>query len=166
MSKSATTRPTAHLLYGFVGAGKTTFAKQLEHQTPAVRFTHDEWMHRLYGSNPPVELFESMSHNVTQLIWPIATRILELRNDVILDFGFWTRRSRDDARTRTTSSGGVPKLYHIACPERIMRERVRERTADPPIDSLWINEAAFDAFKDRFEKLGEDEARTTISGTP
>jgi predicted kinase len=27
----------------------------LEHELPAVRFTHDEWMTRLYGDDPDVE---------------------------------------------------------------------------------------------------------------
>ncbi len=37
---------TAHLLHGFTGAGKTTFARQLEAETGAVRFCQDEWVHR------------------------------------------------------------------------------------------------------------------------
>jgi adenylate kinase family enzyme len=35
---------TAHLLNGYLGVGKTTLARRLEHELPAVRFTHDEWM--------------------------------------------------------------------------------------------------------------------------
>ena len=52
-----------HLIHGFVGAGKTTFAKKLEHFLPAVRFTHDEWMSKLYGENPPLEHFNEILHS-------------------------------------------------------------------------------------------------------
>lgn len=38
-----------HLLAGLNGAGKTTFARHLEATIPAVRFSLDEWMLRLYG---------------------------------------------------------------------------------------------------------------------
>ena len=30
---------TAHLIYGYLGAGKTTFAKKLERELPAIRFS-------------------------------------------------------------------------------------------------------------------------------
>jgi predicted kinase len=49
--------PTAHLIHGYVGAGKTTFARRLEQELPAIRFSHDEWMTRLYGDDPPVDQF-------------------------------------------------------------------------------------------------------------
>jgi predicted kinase len=49
--------PTVHMIHGYLGAGKTTFARRLEQELPAIRFTHDEWMARLYGIDPPVEHF-------------------------------------------------------------------------------------------------------------
>jgi predicted kinase len=48
--------PAAHLIHGFLGAGKTTFARELERNIPAIRFSHDEWMVRLYGIDPPISL--------------------------------------------------------------------------------------------------------------
>lgn len=42
--------PTALLVYGHIGAGTTTVARQLEEQHGAVRFTSDEWVATLYGS--------------------------------------------------------------------------------------------------------------------
>jgi len=47
LSESAAFMPTAHLIHGYLGAGKTTFARQLERNIPAIRFSHDEWMVRL-----------------------------------------------------------------------------------------------------------------------
>jgi len=41
-------RPTVHLLCGLNGAGKTTLAKELQTRLPAVRFSLDKWMLRLY----------------------------------------------------------------------------------------------------------------------
>jgi tRNA uridine 5-carbamoylmethylation protein Kti12 len=40
---------TAHLIHGFLGAGKTTFARQLERELRAIRFSQDEWMANLNG---------------------------------------------------------------------------------------------------------------------
>lgn len=156
--------PTAHLLHGFVGAGKTTFARKLEVELPAMRFTHDEWMHRLYGSNPPAAEFAELYDRVDALIWSCAERNLALGCDVILDCGFWTRRSRDQARDRIDALGLRCVLYSLEVPETLARKRVALRTQKVPDDSLWINDEAFDLFKTRFEPLHTDEPHVSIDG--
>ena len=42
---------TAHLIHGYIGAGKTTLARTLERELPAIRFTPDEEVARRYGEN-------------------------------------------------------------------------------------------------------------------
>jgi hypothetical protein len=39
---------------------------------------------------------------------------------------------------------------------------VLERTDELPFGTLWINEAAFELFKARFEPLGEDEVHILL----
>lgn len=158
-------KPTAHLLHGFVGAGKTTFARRLEVELPAMRLTHDEWMHQLYGPNPPAAEFAKLFARVDALIWSCAERTLELGRDVILDYGFWTRRSRDEARGRIEALGLRFVLYSVEVPESLARKRVADRTRQVPDDSLWINHEAFDLFKTRFEPLQSDEPHVSIDGT-
>jgi hypothetical protein len=157
-------KSTAHLIHGFVGAGKTTLARRLAREHGAVRFTHDAWMHRLYGANPPAEAFAALWERVDARIWRYAARLLELGVDVVLDYGFWTRASRDAARARVAAHGARAILYHVTCPEAVMRRRVAARSQDVPPDSLWINAAAFQRFKARFEPLAEDEARVVVDG--
>ncbi len=48
-------QPTVHLMVGFMGFGKTTVARKLAAQIPAVCLTHDEFMVKLYGRNMPDE---------------------------------------------------------------------------------------------------------------
>jgi predicted kinase len=148
--------PTLHMVYGFVGAGKTTFAKKLEHTLPAVRFTHDEWMNKLYGENPPLENFADYYSRVHDLIWIYAARLLELKQDVIVDFGFWSRSSRDEARAKARAVGADTKLYFLDAPEDVLKARVRKRNESLQ-GSLYIDDHAFELFKSRFEPLGEDE---------
>jgi predicted kinase len=156
--------PTAHLIHGFIGAGKTVFARRLEEEQGAVRFTHDEWMHRLYGAAPPCEVFADLFERVEGLIWQVAERLLGLGVDVIMDFGFWSRASRDNARARVLAQGAGAVLYRVTCPEATMRERVLKRSEDVPGDSLWIDDAAFEMLRGRFEPLESDEARVEVDG--
>jgi len=44
-----------YLICGFIGAGKTTFAKKLEEKSGAVRITKDEWSIRIIGSDPAID---------------------------------------------------------------------------------------------------------------
>ena len=155
--------PTLHLLCGFTGAGKTTFATKLERDIPAVRFSPDEWMVKLYGHNPPATDFQDYYDRVVDLIWQSTLRLLALGLDVVLDFGFWSHASRDAARARVAAADVPYKLYFLDCSEEVMRRRVLKRTEEMPAGALWINEATFDLFKGRFEPLGEDEEHIRIA---
>ena len=154
--------PTIHLMHGFVGSGKTTYAKQLELELGAFRFTQDEWMVRLYGVFPPSEKFTEYWKRVEELIWNVAARALALGHDVILDHGFWSRASRDDARQRAKDLGVDVILYLLDCPEELMRARVQQRSAVLPDGTFWINAAAFDEFKSRFQPLQHDEESLVV----
>jgi predicted kinase len=156
---------TAHLLHGFVGSGKTTFARRLERTLPAVRFTHDEWVHHLFGAHPPADHFAALYSRIDDLIWRQAVRVLQLGCDVILDHGFWSRESRDRARARVASIGAGAVLYLVACPEAEGERRVSERSRDVPRDSLWIDQAAVELFRKRFEPLEPDEKHVEIDGS-
>jgi len=162
MAEVARALPTLHLLCGFVGAGKTTFARKLEQEIRAVRLSPDEWVVGLYGHNPPAEKFRDAYSRVVDLIWQQAVRLLALGLDVILDFGFWSRASRDDVRARAASLGVAYKLYFVHCPDDVMRRRVLGRSTELPADALWIDEAAFELFQTKFEPPGEDEEHVRI----
>lgn len=148
---------TAHLLYGPPGCGKTTFARKLERESRCVRFSHDEWMAKLYGANPPADRFAEFYDRVYDLIWDQALRVLSVQCDVILDFGFWTRASRDIARRRIRDAGAEPRLYTFDCDLGKMRQRVLARTAALPADCLYIDGCTFDILVRRVEPLGPDE---------
>jgi predicted kinase len=159
------TMPTVHLLHGLPGCGKTTFARTLEAECRAVRFTHDEWMVQLFGANPPAETFAESARRISELIWEHAARVMRVERDVILDLGFWSRESRDGARARVRALGAIPRLYAFDVSEAEMRARVRERSTAMPPGALFINEQAFDVFLTRFEPLGPDEEYVLVRGT-
>lgn len=147
---------TAHLIHGFLGVGKTTFARQLEQQLPAIRFSHDEWMARFYGDDPPVDHFAEFYRRVYEQMEEVWLRCLELGLNVVLDFGFWTRQERDTARAKTAATGGQARLYQLTCPEDEAWRRIEKRNADLR-GSLYISRNTFEMLKSRFEPLGSDE---------
>ena len=137
---------TAHLIHGFLGVGKTTLARQLERSIPAIRFSRDEWMTRLYGNDPPVEHFAELYRRVCQQVEEVWPRCLELGLNVVLDFGFWTRQERDVVRTRIAAMGAQACLYRLTYSEIESWRRIDKRNTDLQ-GSLYIARNTFELLK-------------------
>jgi predicted kinase len=153
---------TAHLIHGFLGVGKTTLARQLERSIPAIRFSRDEWMTRLYGNDPPVEHFAELYRRVCQQVEEVWPRCLELGLNVVLDFGFWTRQERDVVRARIAAMGAQACVYRLICSEVESWRRIEKRNTDLQ-GSLYIARNTFELLKSRFEPLGDDEKYVEIT---
>jgi predicted kinase len=150
-------KPVGHIVVGFIGAGKTTFARKLEKETGAVRFTKDEWMVRLFGNSPPADSFEDYDQRMAALATDIALACLKAGIDVIIDEGFWTKEHRNAIRGKVRQAGATPKMYYLEVPRGVMKARTLKRTEDPPADSFAIVEEAFDHYWNFFEPPGDDE---------
>jgi predicted kinase len=155
---------TVHMIHGYLGSGKTTLARRLEQSLPAIRFTHDEWMARLYGIDPPAELFAEYYRRVSEQIGSMWPRCVELGLEVVLDLNFWSRKLRDETRARVNQVGASSRLYRLTCTDEEAWKRVEKRNADPQ-GGLFIARETFEALKDRFEPLDPDEERIEYSLT-
>ena len=155
-----------HLIHGFIGSGKTTFAKALEASEPrCIRFTHDEWVHQLYGTTPPEQEFPEIFNRIDTLIWDTALSVLRNDCSVILDHGFWTESSRRNARQRLETDGHRVQFYSVQCDLATMKKRTLARSEAPPADSLWIDRKAFDTLYGQFEPMTDHELRIEIDGS-
>jgi predicted kinase len=164
MPYTDTHKPTAYLLYGFAGAGKTTYAKKLEKEAHAFRFTHDEWMMRLYPEIKDGKEFALFYERSKSLMWEVLLHAVELRNNVILDWGFWSRLSRDEARERLLMAGAEVELHYLFCSDKVMKQRVMERNRSFPVThAFYMSEATLNEFRQRLEPLGNDEQYTIIN---
>ena len=152
------------MLCGRIGSGKTTFAKRLEREIKAVRFTHDEWVARLFGTSPPEKDFAEHYASVDALVWKTAISVVRAGSDVIVDYGFWSRESRRLARDRVSEVGATPKFYLISCPQELAKDRTLKRSENPPSDSLWIDEPAFEKLNALFEPMTQDEKFVDVDG--
>lgn len=153
---------TAHLIYGYIGAGKSTVAARLERELPAIRFSSDEWIARLYSEDEAdIADFGVLLDRVESVMQPVWTRCLRLGVDVVLDQGFWARAKRDRVRGLVAECGAESRLVHVACDDEIAWKRVEARNAD--LDgSIRMSRNTYDALKTRLEPLGTDEPHTTV----
>jgi predicted kinase len=112
--------PTLFLTCGLPGAGKTTLAKTVEQQFPALRLTADDWLLELHPGLNRAQLDE-LREGVEQSQWQVARRALEVGINVVLDWGLWGREERERYREAA----------------RARRARVGLCVLDPPIEQLW-----------------------------
>jgi predicted kinase len=148
---------TLHLIHGFIGTGKTSFAKKLEQGLPAFRLNNDGFMRRLYGSNPPQDKFQEYYKNIEEMMLDLTQRLLCLGVDVVIDDGFWTREKRDFIREFSKKHNAQYKFYYIKCDMQTAKQRVLMRTKNKEKDQLFIDENAFDELFLKYEPMMEDE---------
>ena len=158
MDNNSIKKPTAYIICGFIGAGKTTFARKLESETGAIRITKDEWMVRVFGNKITSDKnFEKYDKNITELATDIAFKILKTGKDIIIDEGFWVKSQRDDIRKKILAIGAKPILYYVECPIEKMRERTFARSENPIKDSFEISGEMFDSYVKYWEPPTKDE---------
>ena len=119
-------------------------------------------MLKLHGHNPPEQKFAEYHARISSLIWELTFKFLHLGQDVILDFGFWSRADRDEARFKASQVGVEVKLYFVSCSEKVMLDRAAKRNRNLLDDSLLIDEQAFKLLQQRYEKLEDDEPHVFI----
>jgi len=157
---------TAHLIHGYLGTGKTSFARTIERRVDGIRFSVDEWYLRLYaGGEPTAHLEPAWWNRVLAMLDEIWPKVLHHGVDVVLDFGFWSRQLREDTRRLALSVGGEIKLYRLTCNEDVARARCLGRNVNPG-DAFVIDVLAFDALREKFEPVGADEPHELIDTTP
>jgi predicted kinase len=105
------------LICGLPGSGKTTLAKTLAPEVPAVRLCPDEWKHDLgidyYDEPRRVRLEERL--------WRLGQELLTLGQSVIVENGFWAREERDELRLGARALGVGAELHYL----------------EAPVDELW-----------------------------
>jgi predicted kinase len=120
------------LICGLPGAGKTTLAKQLEVQMPALRLCPDEWIMDIYGPEIDRRTLDAARDPVESTLWKLAVRALTLGLDVILEYGLWARIEREDYRSRAEALGAKVELHFVDAPPEELWRRIETRNAELP----------------------------------
>jgi predicted kinase len=137
------------VIAGLPGAGKTTHARALETQRPAVRLCADDWLDALSQ-----DLWdETAREQIERLQWELARRLLALGTSVIIEWGTWSRTERDRIREQGRRLGARLELHYLDAADAQLLARVHERGREqPPISQDQLR-----AWRERFEVPTRDE---------
>lgn len=123
-----------HLIVGPVGAGKSTFAKQLAQSSRAVRLTLDEWMTELFRPDRPaeavIEWYRERARRAVEQIWRVAQEVAVTGTDVILEIGLLQRHDRYAFYERVDRAGLELTVSVIDAPRELRRARVMARNQE------------------------------------
>ena len=148
---------TLHLMVGLPFSGKTTLAKKLERECPALRLTPDEWQVPLFGQDAEEPEHDARHSLIEAMLWKIASRALELGTNVILDFGFWAREEREDFRSRAKQLGASSEVHFLDVPEDELWRRLAERNSQPSQESFLIPAEMMKPWIEVFQRPTPDE---------
>ncbi len=121
-------KPTAYLLCGKLCSGKTQYARTLVQAEHAVLLSVDEIMLALYGTNAG-EAHDMLTSRLQGYLFEKAAEILSTGISVVLDWGFWTRRSREWARHFFQERGFLTEMVYIDPPEEVREGWIAARNA-------------------------------------
>ncbi|WP_433720353.1 ATP-binding protein [Actinoplanes sp. CA-051413] len=123
---------TLFLTVGLPCAGKTTAARRIETEQEALRLTKDEWIKALYGDENPPEAGDVIEGRLIQ----IGLRALELGNNVVIDYGLWSRDERSALRQAAADRGASVEMLYFEVSPAEQRRRADRRQAEAP-HSTW-----------------------------
>ena len=123
--------PDVHLVFGPVGAGKSTYARALATRTAGVRFALDDWMHELFA--PDIVDFSDFGwimarvRRCHQRIRGTALDVLRTGTPVVLDLGLMKAASRAEFRAWAAEHGHAVHDHVVHAPAPVRAERVHAR---------------------------------------
>ncbi|KDM90012.1 AAA family ATPase [Photobacterium galatheae] len=152
-----------YMLCGFIGSGKTTYAKKIEKNEKAIRFSMDEWMIPLFGESMSRIEFHERHSFFEEKFKEIAIQLLNNNQSVIFDFGFWTKEHRSKFYEWANENEINIKRIFLSTDMNTCKERAIKRSESHSKNSYIITESMFNELKKLFEKPSENEYDLRIS---
>jgi predicted kinase len=145
---------------GPAGSGKSTVARQYERQgMTRLSFDQEAWSRGITAMPLP----HDVHRDIEQLLRARLVDLVRAGADVVLDFSFWSRRTREEYRELLRPLGVVPETVYLATDRATVLRRIGARAARDGDDFKISTELAASYF-DHFEVPTAAEGPLTVIG--
>ena len=142
------------LLCGKPGSGKTTLAKFLKEKFGLIHFSADDFMLKLFGEIDDRNLFDEKLVVTKDLIYQICDDVLR-SNNVILDFGFWTKSEREQVINRFKNYEVI--IVYLKLDEDKIFNQIEKRNANLKDNEYFMDLNTFKILSSKFEEPTDEE---------
>lgn len=144
------------IITGLPGSGKTTLATELASVMPAVRMCPDDWM-----MSSGIDLWDSGARGrIEQFQLTLSLELLSEGHHVVIEWGVWTRRERDELRDAARSVGAQVELRYVTAGTDELWRRIVERDLEGRWGSRSIRRDELDAWTEVYQVPDAEEMST------
>ncbi len=153
-----TVHSTLHFFCGKAGAGKTTIATRLAHESNAILISEDIWLMRLFGDQ--MKTFEDyirLSRKLKEVVGPLVVDLLKAGQSVVLDFQANTRAGRGWFRSLFEQAESAHMLHFLNTSDQACLERIAKRNDERPEGAHHLTEEDFFQISSYFQEPEDTE---------
>ena len=141
------------LICGLPASGKSTLARRLAPEVPAIRLDKDRWATEL-GADLWDEAFRA---RLEHQLWVLSQDLLARGQSVILEWGHWARAERDEKRLGARALGVGVELQCLDAPLDELIERAERRTTSGEWTASPMTRAHFEEWATIFQPPDDEE---------
>ncbi len=141
------------LICGLPASGKSTLARRLAPEVPAIRLDKDRWATAL-GADLWDEAFRA---RLEHQLWVLSQDLLARGQSVILEWGHWARAERDEKRLGARALGVGVELHCLDAPLDELIERAERRTTAGEWTASPMTRAHFEEWATIFQPPDDEE---------
>ena len=157
---------TVYLVCGKLCCGKSTYARRLKDAHKAVILSADEIMLAVFGLYAG-EKHDEYAANVRTYLFEKSLEFIQTGVDVVLDWGFWTKAARYEAKAFYRSRDIECELHYLDISDELWQARITQRNQSVLAGktTAYIVDSALAAkFEARFELPAKDEVDVWVCG--
>lgn len=154
----------AILICGKICCGKSIYAKRLQTETNAVLLSVDEIMLPVFGLYAG-EKHDEYTEKIQKYLLNKSAEIIRSGSDVVLDWGFWTRQKRMQAKSFYQNRNIACELHYLAVSDTVWKERIESRNKAVQAgdtQAYLIDTQLMQKFENLFEPPSDEEIDVKI----
>lgn len=153
------------LIAGKICSGKSTLAEKLRLQNKAVVLSTDEITLAIFGQHIG-ENHDEVVENTQKYLFHKSLELIECGINVILDWGFWQKQEREEAKMFFAERNIETEFYFIDISEQEWKKRIEKRNkaiTENHLSAYFVDENLRIKFSNLFETPTKDENMIVIS---